>query len=176
MPTPKSAATNPPVAMSPPNNDRTIRNAFLLEAAANLFTIPLITHTRWTLSFLLLHPSHITPSTILFARLFGGLVVGGLTSALLFGATRTRNGVESRRGVYVMLGLGEAVLIPMMVLEWLKGGAADAAVSPVVAAASVAFLVPPMVWRAYVLGVRPELLGRYVDVGREEGGAGAGCK
>jgi hypothetical protein len=164
MPMTKSPATNPNVTPDPSQNGSTIRKAFLLEAFANLFTIPLITNTRWTLSLLLNNPSRdINPTSILFARLFGGLVVGGLTSALLAGATNTRNGIESRRPTYLLLGLGEALLIPIIVLDLLKGGGPGAALSKKVAAASVACLVPPLLWRLYVLLARPDLLGRYTE-------------
>ncbi|KAG9186703.1 hypothetical protein G6011_09811 [Alternaria panax] len=172
MSTTKSPATNPNVTPDPSQNGSTIRKAFLLEAFANLFTIPLITNTRWTLSLLLNNPSRdINPTSILFARLFGGLVVGGLTSALLAGATNTRNGIESRRPTYMLLGLGEAVLIPMIVLDLLEGGRPSAALSEKVAAASVACLVPPLFWRLYVLFVRPDLLGAYTEEAKGDGSA-----
>jgi hypothetical protein len=166
----KSPASNPPIRPSPSHTGSVIRKAFLAEAIANLFTIPLITHTRWTLGLLLKHPSHINPASILFARLFGGIVVGGLTSALLAGYSNTRNGIESRRIVYLLLGMGEALLIPMLVSETLKDGK-DAALSVKVAVASIACLVPPLIWRLYVLCVKPELLGRYTEDG-DAGGAG----
>jgi hypothetical protein len=168
----KSPATNPPIHPDASQNGSTIRKAFLAEAIANLFTIPLITNTRWTLSLLLNHPSHINPTSILFARLFGGIVVGGLTSALLAGYSNTCNGIESRRVVYLMLGLGEAMLIPVLLLEALKGGSKDAALSVKVAVGSILCLAPPLIWRLYVLVVRPDLLGRYTE-GKRDAGAGS---
>jgi hypothetical protein len=172
MPTTKSPATNPNITPDPAQNGSTIRKAFLLEAFANLFTIPLITNTRWMLSLLLNNPSRdINPTSVLFARLFGGLVVGGLTSALLAGATNTRNGIESRRPTYMLLGLGEALLIPMIVLDLIEGGGPNAALSKKVAAASVACLVPPLFWRLYVLFVRPDLLGQYTEEIKGNGAA-----
>jgi hypothetical protein len=164
----KSPASNPYIKPDPTQNGSTIRKAFVLEACANLFTIPLITHTSFILSLLLNNPSHINPASILFARLFGGLVVGGLTSALLIGATNTRNGVESRRPTYVLLGLGEALLIPILGAEIGKGGGKNAALSVKAAVGCIGFLLPPLVWRCYVLFVRPDLLGRYEDDGGED--------
>ncbi|KAF1915154.1 hypothetical protein BDU57DRAFT_530208 [Ampelomyces quisqualis] len=169
MSAPRSPDVTPPVDADPRATGSTIRKAFLLEALANLFTIPLITHTRFILSYLLLHPVDINPSSIFFARLFGGIVVGGLTFALLAGATNTRNGIESRRPTYLMLGVGEACLIPMLGVEAAKGGGVDAAVSVRVAVVSMGMLVPPLLWRVYVLVFRPDLLGRYVE---SEGGKG----
>jgi hypothetical protein len=63
----------------------------------------------------------------------------------------------------LLLGLGEALLIPIIVLDLLKGGGPCAALSKKVAAASVACLVPPLLWRLYVLLARPDLLGRYTE-------------
>ncbi|KAF2029404.1 hypothetical protein EK21DRAFT_22630, partial [Setomelanomma holmii] len=157
----KSPAANPPIIPDPEHNGSIIRKAFLLEATANLFTIPLITHTRFILSYLLLRPSDINPSSILFARLFGGIVVFGLTSALLAGASNTRNGIESRRPTYLLLGLGEACLLPILGLEVAKGGGKGAALGVKTAVVCMGMLAPPLLWRVYVLGFRPELLGRY---------------
>jgi len=170
-----SPATNPSIAPDPSQDGSAIRKAFVLEAAANLFTIPLITNTRFVLSFLLLHPSHINPSSVLFARLFGGLVVGGLTSALLAGATNTRNGIESRRPTYLLLGLGEACLLPILAMEATKGGSADAALSVKTAAVCMGLLAPPLVWRLYVLFLRPDLLGKYLET-KDDGKSATKCK
>ncbi|KAJ8117600.1 hypothetical protein OPT61_g1235 [Boeremia exigua] len=159
----KSPATNPNITPDPNVDGSVIRKAFLAEAIANLFTIPLITNTPWVLSLLLNHPADINPSSVLFARLFGGLIVGGLTSALLAGYTNTRNGIESRRPTYLLLGIGEACLILMLVNEMLKDGGRDAAVSKKVAGISIGMLLPPLLWRIYVLGLRPDLLGKYTE-------------
>jgi uncharacterized membrane protein len=158
----KSPACNPSIHPSPSHTGSVIRKAFLGEAFLNLFTLPLITNTPWTLGLLLKHPSHINPTSILFARLFGAIIVGALTSALLAGCTNTRNGIESRRVVYLVLGVGEAALVPLLLLEAMKDGR-DAALSVKVALVSVACLVPGLLWRCYVLGVNPDLLGRYVE-------------
>jgi len=163
----KSPATNPPISPDPSVDGSTIRKAFLAEATANLASIPLITNTSSVLSFILKNPSDINPSTILFTRLFGGIVVGGLTSALLAGYSNTRNGIESRRVVYLMLGVGEALLIPVLVNEMLKDGR-DAAITKKVAGSVIGMLLPPLLWRLYVLVVRPDLLGRYTESRIEE--------
>jgi hypothetical protein len=178
-PNTKSPAANPNIKPDPQQNGSRIRKAFLAEALANLFTIPLITNTRFTLSLLLNNPARdINPTSVLFARLFGGLIVGGLTSALLAGSTNTRNGIESRRPTYLLLGVGEALLIPMLVLELLEGGGAGASLSKKVAGASIACLVPPLMWRLYVLFVRPDLLGKYTEEGGKKDSAsrGSGCE
>ncbi|KAF1840708.1 uncharacterized protein K460DRAFT_420590 [Cucurbitaria berberidis CBS 394.84] len=103
----KSPAANPNVISDSNYTGSVVRKAFLAEALANLFTIPLITNTRFTLSLLLNNPSDINP-------------------------------------FYLS-----------------KNGGRDAALSKNVAMGSIACLVPPLMWRLYVLLVKPELLGRY---------------
>ncbi|KAF1923917.1 uncharacterized protein M421DRAFT_74035 [Didymella exigua CBS 183.55] len=169
----KSPAANPNIMPDPINDGSIIRKAFLAEAFANLFTIPLITNTSWVLSLILNHPSDINPSSILFARLFGGLVISGLTSALLAGYMNARNGIESRRPTYLLLGIGEALLIPILVSEMLKDGGRAAAVSKKVAGVSIGMLLPSLLWGIYVMGFRPDLLGRYTE---KVGDGSGGCK
>jgi len=167
MSTSKSPATNPYIKPDLVNDGSTIRKAFLIEATANLASIPMITNTTAVLSFILKNPADINPSTILFTRLFGSIVVGGLTAGLLTGATNTRNGIESRRIIYLMLGMGEALMLPILVREMLKDGV-DAAISKKVAGSVVGMLLPPLLWRLYVLVLRPDLLGRYTEEGDEK--------
>lgn len=158
----KSPASNPSITPDPSVDGSPIRKAFLIEATANLASIPMITNTSFVLSLILKNPSDINPSTILFTRLFGGIVVGGLTSGLLAGYSNTRNGIESRRIVYMMLGLGEALMIPVLVNEMFKDGR-EAAISKKVAGSVISMLLPPLLWRLYVLFIRPDLLGRYTE-------------
>lgn len=165
----KSPAANPTVVLDSTKDGSIIRKAFLVEAAANLFTIPLVTNTRHTLLLLLNNAAHINPASVLFARLFGGIVIGGLTSALLAGFSNTRNGIESRRPTYIMLAFGEALFIPILALEFLKDGSEDAAISKKMAGASIGCLVPPLLWRLHVLCVRPDLLGRYSEAEKDSG-------
>lgn len=143
-----------------------VRRAFALEALLNLFTLPLIFYPKATLSPLVNDPSAITPTAELLARLFGGLVVGALTPALLLGLPNTRQAIESRRTVYVMLGCGEAALIPVLIWHaldgWERGSLTFAACW-----ASVGCLIPPLAWRLYVLS-KPEMLGRYREVNKAE--------
>lgn len=75
---------------------------------------------------------------------------------------------------YLLLGIGEALLIPVLLNEMLKDGGREAAVSKKVAGGSIGMLLPPLLWRLYVLGVRPDLLGRYTE--KREGGARGDCK
>ena len=70
------------------------------------------------------------------------------------------------------------MLIPVLLLEAMKGGSRDAALSVKVAMGSILCLAPPLVWRLYVLVARPDLLGRYTEGTRDAGAGSSGtnCK
>nr|XP_018259302.1 uncharacterized protein I303_08230 [Kwoniella dejecticola CBS 10117]OBR81460.1 hypothetical protein I303_08230 [Kwoniella dejecticola CBS 10117] len=136
----------------PDPSGSTVRKAFLLEAFLNLLSFPLLTNTRGTLSFLLRDPGEINDSTVLFARLFGGVIIGGLTTALIYGARH----IPSRRNTYWTLGMGEVLLIPILALEASKQ---KGALSTRAAIGSIGLLLPPLLWRIFVLYVRPEMIG-----------------
>ena len=75
-----------------------------------------------------------------------------------------------------MLGVGEALLLPVLAIEVAKGGGRDAALSVKVAVACMGMLAPPLLWRLYVLCVRPDLLGRYTEDESGKGGEGTKCE
>jgi hypothetical protein len=176
MPPSKSSATNPNVQPDPRYPGSTIRKVFFIEAIANLFTIPLITHPRTILPILLANSAQVDTALVLFARFFGIIIVGGLTTGLLFGATNTRNGVESRRPVYLMLGAGEGFLLPILISEVVKNRKGGAALNKITALGFIACLVSPLCWRLYVLFLRPELLGKYEERKERDGAGGIRTK
>jgi hypothetical protein len=143
--------------MSKPHT--TLLRAFQIEAIFNILSFPFLTHPRFILSHILLSPSQINPALILFTRLFGGLIAGVLGPLLLFSA---HSSPEGRKTAYWSLGLGEGLLIPLLIGEALKGGDASkgAALSVKVALGSVGCLAPPLAWRIYTLFARPEMFGR----------------
>jgi hypothetical protein len=143
------------------SNGLAVRRALIIESLLNFGSFPLITHTRQILGLLLLHPSYITPGTLFFARALGLAVVGILTPLLLAGVPSTRSGIESRRTIYTALGLGEIMLIPYLVMEAMKGGKEDAAISVKVAVGAIMALAPPLAWRGYTMYMRPEMMGGY---------------
>lgn len=61
----------------------------------------------------------------------------------------------------------------MLALEAAKGGR-DAALSTAVAVGSIGMLLPPLVWRCYILFVRTDLLGRCREADDGKGRSGAG--
>jgi hypothetical protein len=152
--------------IDPSPSSALIQRAFLLEAFLNLCSFPLFTHTHTVLSFILLDPSQITPATILFTRFFSAVVLGGLTPPLILGARNTREGIESRSRTYILLGLGEVLMIPLLVAEAAGGGNGKGkALSTKAALAGIGMLLPPLVWRVWVGFFRP---GRFGSVMREK--------
>lgn len=73
-------------------------------------------------------------------------------------------GIECRKVVYLVLGGGEVAIIPLFVNEALNGGRGFSAKACWM---SVGSLLPPLGWRLYALFVRPEMFGRYREVGRK---------
>lgn len=132
--------------------------AFILEAIANLGTVPLVTHPRAILSLVLANPAQINPAAVLFARMFGSLVAAVLTPLLLLGM-RTR---ETQKLAYICLALGEGVWIPIFVSEGLKHGqvASGATLKPEIAWLIATMLSGIVLWRAYVLVLRPDMLSK----------------
>jgi len=163
----KSAWSNPAIELDPRNDGSMVRKAFIFEGFLNLGTLPLITHPRTILPYLLNHPNHINATSVFFARLFGIIVVAALTPGLWAAARNTRNGIESRSVMYKALGGAELILIPMLLNEVMKDGAYDAVLGYKTALIGVLSVTPPLLWRIWVMYIKPEMLGKYKEVKRE---------
>jgi hypothetical protein len=163
----RSVWANPSIELDPSNDGELVRKAFIFEGFLNLGTLPLITHPRTILPYLLSNPHQINASTVFFARLFGIIVVAALTPGLFAGARNTRNGIESRSVVYTTLGGAELVLIPMLMMEASKKGGLDSILGYKTAVLGLLGVTPPLLWRIWVLFFQPQLLGRYREVKSE---------
>ncbi|WWC72980.1 uncharacterized protein I206_106944 [Kwoniella pini CBS 10737] len=143
-----------------------VRKAFLIEAFLNLLSFPLITNTKTTLYYLLLNSKDINESTILFTRLFGGIIIGGLTTSLIYGSKY----INSRRNTYYTLGFGEILLIPILSLELFKSleEKNQSALSFKTSLISICLLLPPLIWRIYILFIRPDLIGNEKELKKLE--------
>lgn len=73
------------------------------------------------LPYLLNRPHEINDTTLLFARLFGVIVVAALSPGLFAGARNTRNAIKSPSVVYIILSRVRLFLILMLVMDALKG-------------------------------------------------------
>lgn len=165
----KPASANIPIEVDPKHDGDVVRKAFLIEGCLNLGTLPLITHPRLILPYLLNHPHHVNATTVFFARLFAIVIVGALSPGLFAGARNTRNAIESRSIVYMILGGAEVLLIPFLANEVLKRNRPDAVLGHRTALIAVFSITPPLLWRIFVLFARPDLLGRYRET-REASG------
>lgn len=134
----------------------------VLEAAFNILgAIPMLFFPS-TVASLMTSTGAASPATAQLLQWLGALTLG-LTPQLLLALQNTKTAIESRATVYVTLGAGEAMLIPVMLWQAGVGDEGGFTGKALVRAAGV--LLVPLVWRVYVLGWRPELLGRYVEGG-----------
>lgn len=160
----KAASANVPIEVDPQHTGEYVRKAFLIEGCLNLGTIPLITHPRLVLSYLVNRPHELNDTTVFFARLFAVIVVAALSPGLFAGVRNTRNAIESRSIVYTILGGAELFLVPMLIKEAVKGKGGQAVLGFKTAAVGAVAVGLPLLWRAYVLFIRPDLLGKYREV------------
>lgn len=109
-------------------------------------------------------------TTILLARSLGAIIFA-LTPQLLLAYPNTKDCVAKRKIAYVTLGAGEAALVPLLLWEAFRasdevkavaGGAGGLGRSVCLMAS--ACLVPILVWRVYLFGVKPHLFGDTEDV------------
>ena len=158
------------IVVDPQYPGRTIKRAFAIESLLNLTSIIAITHPREILSRILLHPHHINPTSILLIGLIGSLFIAGCTTPLVFGLRDTKRGIEIRRPAYYALGLGELFFIPLLLADVIRAreNPKEAVLSVKGGLVAVVVLLPPLLWRVYVLFVRPEMFGKYrvVDKGQ----------
>jgi hypothetical protein len=154
------------IQINPEHLGPAVRRAFLAEAIFHICTIPLVTHTRQYLSLFFLRPSDITPAVLFFARVFAGLILFGMTPALLYGVPNTAKAIASRRATYVMLAGTEVYLIPLLLVELSRGGTLKkgAVFSMGTTAGLMSLLVTPFLFRLYVLFVKPDMMGRLEEV------------
>lgn len=154
-----------PVELDPSAPGTVVRRAFALEALLNLFTLPLLFYPKSILSHVVDDPATITPITELLAQVFAVLVVGALTPALLLGFPNTRQAIESRRAVYYVLGYGEFALILLLAWHALSGWE-KRGLSQWACWGAIVFLIPPVLWRVFVLFFKPDMIGRYREYQR----------
>lgn len=151
-------------ALTFPKHDpaTTVRRAFLGEALFHMVTIPLLSHPKEYMGLFILRPEEITLTTIFFIRIFAGLIIFGMTPALLHGLPLTDWAIHSRRATYTMLAGTEVFLIPLLIAELLKEGDVKngAVLSPQVTLGLMTLLVVPFSFRIYALYVKPEMMGR----------------
>jgi hypothetical protein len=141
-----------------------IQYALGFESLANIFGATLFTFfpayclsratAKTDLAFISPHAhfSFASPSSITLLQAFGTIIFA-LTVPLVM-CIKDRPGVEdTRRVVYWTLGVGEALLIPLLLIKAMEGDKSGFKSDILVGGA--ANLVPILLWRVWVLGVKP---------------------
>ncbi|KAA6410610.1 MAG: hypothetical protein FRX48_06032 [Lasallia pustulata] len=146
-----------PITLDPHHPGTLIRRLMALEAAVNILSaIPMLLYPSSIVSHLT-SSGTAPPSTTQLTQWLGALILA-LTPQLLLALPNTKTAIESRATVYVTLGPGEAMLISIMLWQAWAGEEGGLSARALVRAAGI--LVGPLVGRGWVLGWRPELLGR----------------
>lgn len=153
--------TSHSVALDPSAPGTIMRYALATEATSNVLgAIPMIFLPRTLLLFV--SPSQ-EPSylAISLTQWLGALVLG-LTAPLVLAYPNTRRGLETRPTVYWTLGVGEAAATGVMLWQYLSKGEGSGMKEGFLVGAT-AVLSSLVVWRMWVLMVKPEWMGRYDD-------------
>ncbi|TKA78062.1 hypothetical protein B0A49_03518 [Cryomyces minteri] len=153
-----------PVEIDPSAPGTVIRYALAIEAAANIFGgTAMVFFPSQVLSLMVTKTSFINPTTESLVQWLGALVYG-LTVPVLLAIPNTRRGIESRQTVYYTLLGGEGTLIPTFL--WHMTRNSGFTYKSLVASAVV--LAATCGWRLLALFKRPDWLGRYRDIKKEE--------
>ena len=141
-----------------------IQKALLLESLLNIVGIIALTcFPSNTLPYFLIasaSPTSITPTAALLTRVIG-LLFAALTFQILFAYPDSPDRVGQRKVVYFTLGVGEALLIPLLIREAFRATDVEKTeqgwgFSQRAALTCAANLVPLVAWRLWVWFVRPE--------------------
>ncbi|KAF2227190.1 hypothetical protein BDZ85DRAFT_191 [Elsinoe ampelina] len=139
-----------------------VQNALLLESLGNILGgLSFLLTPRLTLSLLVRDPSALNPLSLTLWQMLGGITLA-LTVPLLAAYSDTPTGEAQRRSAYVTLGMGEGVIVPLLLAGWVKGS------SPFgegMVFGGSAVLAGAAAWRVWCLVVRPEVMA--VDGGRK---------
>lgn len=176
--------SSPAIQVDPHASGSLIRRLMFLEGTFNILgAIPLLFFpTHLLQNYFCASPSDGTASAATLLQWIGALFIG-MTPQLFLALPNSKQAIESRRTVYWTLGAGEATLVPLLLWQAAKSAAASGEVLEKVGAkvglggqgfstkvllGAAVMLGTPLLGRAYVLFWRPELFGRYKEVGKRE--------
>jgi len=143
--------------MSQSDDTTIIRGAFAAEAILNIVgATSLILSPNSMLNLLAINPADAHPTTLSTLQWFGAITFG--LSVPLFAGLPERKGIaEFRRATYLTLGACEAFMVPVFLWQASKSSGVGLTSTSLTVGASI--LGSLTVWRAFVLYVRPEMLG-----------------
>ena len=155
----------------------TIQLALALEAGANVLSATcMLLYPHYILNLLTATPSDIAsllnttstpPSAICFLQWLAVLTYG-LTPQLLFAFPEHGGARDKRLTAYITLGSIDAVLIPVILWQALMWESEDGGLTRGALLGCAGGLMPFLVWRIWVLGLRPEILGKSSGSGKME--------
>ncbi|CAF9905096.1 MAG: hypothetical protein HETSPECPRED_004871 [Heterodermia speciosa] len=154
-----------------------IQLALALEAGANVlsatcmlllphYVLNALTTTPSSIESLL-NPSSVSPTGIHLLQWLAA-VTYGLTPPLLLALPAHRGARDKRWTAYITLGAIDAVLIPTMLWQALMAESDDGGLTRRALLGCACGLMPFWVWKVWVLGLRPELLGKSGGNGKME--------
>jgi hypothetical protein len=160
------ANPSPAVEVDPTAPGTFIRYAMAIEGTLNILAgVPMLFYPSIFLSLMAKSPAvytSVSPSTAMFQWI--GALILGITPQLFLALPNTRRAIESRRMVYISLGAGELALIPLFLWQ----ASRDSGFTSTALGNAVVMLAPALLFRGYVLFVKPSLMGRYRDVVKKE--------
>lgn len=142
-----------------------MRIALVLEAALNVIAASFMTLSPSTILSFLATPSPPTLDTPLsetVIQIIAGIFMS-IAVPLLLAVPNTRQGIELRAPVYIFLSATEVCLITGLVYIALWRGEEETGVRSRALWGMVSNLLPPLIFRLFVLVVKPHWLGRYRD-------------
>ncbi|KAF4549896.1 Hypothetical protein D9617_19g102010 [Elsinoe fawcettii] len=132
-----------------------IQSALAIESLGNIAGgIGFLLFPRFNLSLLIRDTSLINPLALTLMQMLGGITLA-LTVPLLAAYPDTPAGVAHRRSAYVTLGVGEGVIVPLLLMGWLRGESPFHAGMVVGGSAVLGGIAG---WRAWCLFARPGVL------------------
>lgn len=151
-----------------------IQTALAFEALLNVpGIVSLVCFPSQTLGYLLASPLpslELNGTAVFLARSFGLLILA-LTPQLLLAYPNSKDSVGKRKLVYMTLGMGEVVLIPLLLWEAFRATDASKAAGIRAGGLSRSFcltatanLLPLLAWRVFVFQLKPQWFGVAEDV------------
>ena len=154
-----------------------IQLALALEAGANVLSATcMLLYPHYILNVLTINPfstaSFLNPTSAQPAAndllQWIAALTYGLTPALLFAFPEHRGARDKRWTAYVTLGAIDMVLIPVMLWQAMTWESDDGGLTRQALLGFAGGLMPFLIWRVWVLGSRPDILGKSGENGKIE--------
>ena len=155
----------------------TIQVALALEAGANVLSATcMLLYPHYILSLLTATPSDIgfvpnstsAPSSAIYFLQWLAVLTYGLTPQLLFAFPEHRGARDKRLTAYITLGSVDGAMILVSLWQALMLESDDGGLTRGALLGCAGGLMPFLAWRIWVIGLRPEILGKSSGSGKME--------